>query len=249
MKKILILIIALLLALPSSAQLKERLRLGVHTGIDIGAASPWPVSKAVSGDDKLAATPKLRPAIGAWVGYKFDDKWSVNFEATYKTVALDATVVTLSQGQRFTDSGNKVLFKGKATTEMSFTMLELPLYVRYAINPKNAVMLGGYCSYITDGEFTAIAIQGTVVNADTPDELPKPTYEGELPPQVFDSSLRKLDIGWMAGYERKVTKRINATARFSMGLRDIFKPGENYLDYSMIHMRGTLTVGYRIFQQ
>ena len=34
------------------------------------------------------------------------------------------------------------------------------------------------------------------------------------------------------------------TARVSMGFKDIFRRGSNYLDYKMLHMRGTLMISY-----
>ncbi len=248
MKKIFFIIFCALTLSGSHAQQSESpIRFGAHLGIDLGAAIPWPVSDAIGTGDKMSAVPKVTPAIGAWFGYRVSDRWSVNVEATYKTVGMDATIVSLTKGQQFNQDGEKVLFRGKATTIMSFTMLEVPLYARFKIDSKNAVMLGGYFSYLVSGTFEARAIQGTVVNAATPDVLPSPVEEGDLPTQYFDSNLDTFDLGWTVGYERKITDRINASARFTMGLKDIFKPGENYLDYGMVHMRGTVTVGYRIF--
>ncbi len=248
MKKILFIILSVATIASSSAQQKSSpIRFGVHLGIDLGAAIPWPVSDAIGEGDKMSVVPNVSPGIGVWFGYRFDDRWSVNIEATYKTVGMDATIISLTKGQRFSQDGEKVLFRGKATTSMLFTMLEVPLYARFKINPNNAVVLGGYFSYLVSGKFEARAIQGTVVNASTPDALPSPVVEGDLPVQYFNSNLDTFDIGWTVGYERKISNRINASARFTMGLKDIFKPNENYLDYGMVHMRGTISVGYRIF--
>ncbi len=246
-KRIILLFIATLAFGSISAQSLDSIRFSAHLGVDIGAAVPWPLSKAVGDGDKLVAVPKVSPSIGISLGYNLHKNWSVNVEATYKSVALDATIVTLTNGQEFSDAGNKVLFRGKATTSMSFTMLEIPLYTRYAIDSKNAVLLGGYYSYIASAKFSALAIQGTVVNADTPDALPSPIYEGELPIQIFDNNLSNWDIGWLMGYERNITPKVSVSGHFIMGLKDIFKPGENYLSYSMLQMRGAITVSYRIY--
>ena len=37
---------------------------------------------------------------------------------------------------------------------------------------------------------------------------------------------------------------VKMTARFSMGFKDIFRRGSNYLEYKMLHMRGTVAVSY-----
>ncbi len=221
--------------------------MGIHTGIDVGAAAPWPLSKAIGGGDKMNATPHLSPAAGIWAEQKFNHHWSAVVEATYKTVALDAELITLKNGQKFKDDdGLNVTFYGRASTSMSFSMLEVPLYLKYKFNERNRVFVGGYYAWVFKSRFEAMAMDGRLENPEDPDDIVI-VYPRDPVDQSFNENLDKWDAGWLVGYERRIHKRVNVAGRFSMGVKDIFKKGENYLDYSMWNLRGTLTLTYQIF--
>ncbi|MFR9496644.1 MAG: outer membrane beta-barrel protein [Rikenellaceae bacterium] len=223
----------------------SRIKLGLHAGVDLGAAAPWPLSSAIGGGDRLTAVPKVTPSLGIVTGYIFNEKWSINTEVTYRTVGVNATIVTLEKGQNFTIDGEKVLFRGQATMSMSFSQMEVPLYARWDINQTNAVTLGLFYSYIAHGEFIASPIEGNIVSASTPDATPEPLTANSVPEQNFSSSLSNWDIGYQIGYERRIAEHLAIGGRFTMGVKDIFKPKEKYLDYSMLQMRGTLQLVYR----
>ncbi len=222
--------------------------IGIHTGLDIGGAVPWPLNKAIGDGDKMNATPNLSPAIGLSLHRDLNFCWSIVAEATYKTIALDAEIITLTKGQRFKDDNQlDVLFFGRAETSMSFSQLEFPVYLKYKISERNRVFLGGYYSHIFTGSsrFDATALDGRLQNPDDETDITivnpsDPAY------QNFNENLDNWDVGFLVGYERKVLKRFTLSGRFSAGFKDIFKPGENYLAYSMWNMRGTITLSYRI---
>ncbi len=221
------------------------MKLGVQVGVDLGAAAPWPLSTALSGNDRLAAVPHTTPAVGMVFGYIFNDKWSIGTEISYRTVGVDATIVTLDKGQMFTMAGDRVLFRGQATMSMAFSQMEVPLYARWDINHSNAVTLGLYYAYVANGKFIASPLEGSVVSAATPNATPEPLVPGSVPEQNFSSALSPWDVGYQVGYERRITEHMAIGGRFTMGVKDIFKPGEKYLDYSMLQMRGTLQLIYR----
>lgn len=246
MKKILVICLLLVFGMSaSSAQNDRKFNFGIHLGLDLGAAVPWPLAKAISGDDKMNAVPQLTPGLGLSGEYHFDDRWSAVAEATYKSVGLDASIITLNSGQKFKDDGLDVIFRGKAKTSMSFTMLEVPLSVKFKISENNRVFLGGYYAYIVNGKFNATAMSGYLENPEN-GEITVVNPSDPLK-QDFSANLRHWDIGWHMRYERKILNRLTLSGKFSMGLVDIFKRGENYLDYSMLNMRGTLALSYRLF--
>ena len=247
MKKILIAIFTIL-SLGASAQGWRDIHLGIHTGLDLGAAVPWPINKAIGGGDKMNATPHITPALGLSVEYQFLPRWSLVAEATYKTVALDASIITLRNGQKFQDDGFGVTFYGRAKMSMSFSMLEVPLYFKFKINDNNRVFLGGYYAYVADSKFVATAMDGRLEKDDQQGGTTVDIIKPDSPfVQDFDDNLDNWDTGFQVGYERKVWKKLTLSGRVSVGFKDIFKPNENYLDYSMWNMRGTLTLAYRIF--
>ncbi|MGL4364492.1 MAG: outer membrane beta-barrel protein [Bacteroidales bacterium] len=230
----------------TSLEQHKKFDIGVHTGLDIGGAVPFPLSTAIGGDDKMDAIPGLTPSVGLSGRYRITDRWSLTLEGTYKTVSLTANIVTLSTGQQFIIEGNKAIFKGKASTDMRFTMFEIPLYAQFSITENNRVLLGSYCTYIVNGRFTASALQGILENPEDPNDIA--VISPEAPQnQNFSSNLSKWDTGVILGYEYGITKRFNLSGRIIVGVKDIFKKGENYLAYSMLHMRGTVVVSFRLF--
>ena len=222
---------------------------GVHTGFDLGAAVPWPPGQAIGGGSKMSAVPHLTPAIGISYTTLFDRHWSLTAEATYKTVALDAKTWQSSQIFHDTDdAGNPTLleFRGTASAKMSFTMLEIPLFVRYTFSRENnRILLGGYYSRVFSATFDTSPYKGTLTNMHTGEV--EPIYPDEPYTQDFNSELDNWDAGVLIGYERRLAPRIMLSGRFMMGFKDIFKPGTGYFDYNMLHMRGTVTLSYYFF--
>lgn len=230
-----------------SAQSKResKFNFGVHTGFDVGGAVPWPLKEAVGGGNKMSATPHLVPEIGVGGGWNINNNWSLNAQVTYKTVSIDAKILTLRNGQKFKDGDLRVTFYGQASTSMMFRMLEFPVYLKYKIDEKNRVYAGGYASYLIKGKFVANAYNGRIENPDNGSiTIVKPDNPLE---NDFSENLGKLDVGMVLGYERKLLNRVFIDGRFTMGFKDIFKKGENYLDYSMWQMRGSVMVTYVLF--
>lgn len=244
MKKILFFCL-LVFSLKVSAQ-ENKFDFGIHVGLDLGAAVPWPLADAIGGDDKMNATPQITPGLGFSGELHFAKRWSATVEATYKTVGLDASIITLKSGQKFKDEGLDVIFYGKAKTTMSFTMLEAPFYLKFKVNENNRIFLGGYYAYIVNGKFEATAISGRIEHPNEPENI-EVVYPDDPLYQDFGPNLRSWDVGWLVGYERKIANRLTLSGRFSMGLKDIFKTNENYLEYKMLNMRGTLMLSYRFF--
>ena len=71
-----------------------------------------------------------------------------------------------------------------------------------------------------------------------------------LPP-AGGAMRRAVPCAWLRQWEDRsrqpaahLVARVKMTARFSMGFKDIFRRGSNYLEYKMLHMRGTVAVSY-----
>lgn len=234
--------------------------VGIHTGFDIGAAVPWPPGEAVGGGNKMSAVPRLSPALGFSYTTIFNKHWMLTVESTYKTVAMDAKTWVKSQLLYLKDANGNVegiqQFRGTAEAKMSFTMLEVPLYLKYTFRKGyDKVFLGGYYAYVIKGRFETIPKKGTIteLSVDPPHE---PTPDSTIPVtpesavvQNFDSSMDSWDAGFILGYERKLTSRVNLSGRFSMGFKDVFKPEDKYLDYAMLHMRGTVVLSYTFMRK
>ena len=230
---------------------------GVHTGIDIGAAVPWPPSN-LGGGMKMNAVPHLAPALGFSATARIDPRWSITVETTYKQLGIDAKARV--NNQKFKDpdppAGEEPLnvdFRGTVDIGMRFYMLEVPVYAGFSLGGNdNRIVLGLYYSHLFRGKFDAEPLKGVITRPERPEDDPDRyqlvTPDDEIGVQKFDTNMSSWDIGFMAGYEFKVTDRVHLGLRFAMGLKDIFKPSTKFLDYNMLHMRGSLVLSYKMFK-
>ena len=224
--------------------------VGVHAGIDIGGAVPYPPGKAIGGQNKMSATPRLTPALGLSYTTMFDRHWSAVVESTYKTVALDARTWVEQQGMRDPDDGTWQYFRGRADASMSFSMLEIPLYVRYSFGDgTNKVFLGGYYARVFKGKFETTPGPGMATPTPGDDKTWSVVNKGDMGTRNFDNGLDKWDAGIIVGYERRIINRVNLSGRFSAGFKDVFRRDSRYLEYAMFHMRGTLMLSYMFMRK
>lgn len=222
-------------------EVEYRFALGVQIGTDIGGALPFPFKNIPS---TFNPYPKLSPSLGAKFTFPIDRHWTMGAEATYKKVALDADARV--QDQRFQKGDIIASFTGTAEMGMEFTMLEIPLYFKYTFpNQKDRILAGAYAAWIINSKFDVFAKKGYITNKDGEFDADI-TEENEFN-MNFSSSMDKWDAGIILGYERKLFSRIDLGLRFMCGFKDIFKPDNQYFDYSMINMRGSLVISYNLF--
>ena len=221
--------------------------IGLQTGLDIGAAVPYPLS-AMGSDSKMSATPTLFPQLGLVATARVAPKWTVTMETTYKQVGVDAKA-RVSQ-QQFIDYDNpdlKINFRGSVEMSMSFSMLEIPIYAGYDLGGNEGrVILGAYYSRIFKGNFSARPLKGVLTPPDDPNDITE--VDKPMDTQYFDDNLSKWDWGLLAGYEMKIFDRATLAARLSMGMKDIFRSDARIFEYKMLHMRGTVVVAYKLFK-
>jgi hypothetical protein len=211
--------------------------LGVALGTDIGGAIPFP-PKNIPGD--INAYPRLNLSLGARVGYSFDSRRSLGTELNYKTVGMSADARV--GNQRFQDGDAIQYFTGTSRMRMSFTMLEVPVYGRYTFcGGKDVALLGGYWAWIMDGEFVTDPQKGFI--GSQPD-LWEANIDNAMEDMNFTSSLGRWDAGLVCGYERLMFNRCHIGLRMMFGMKDVFRHGNRYFDYRMLHMRGAVTLCY-----
>lgn len=219
-----------------------RFALGVQLGTDIGGAIPFPFRNVPS---PFNPYPQLYPSLGAKLSFPITKYWGVGAELTYKKVAIDADARI--ENQRFNDEKNDIIarFTGSAEMGMDFTMLEIPVYAKYTFhNQKDRLLFGAYFAYIMKGKFNIRVNEGYMMTDEG-------VYNGAIDDDPLDINfgdiLDNWDAGLVLGYERKLFSRIEIGLRVSCGLKDIFKPDNQYFDYKMLHMRGTLNLSYNLF--
>ena len=152
-------------------------------------------------------------------------------------------------GQGFGGEALVQYFTGEASIEMSFDVLEVPLYISYAFpkSERNRFLFGVYAAWVMRSRFVNVPIQGFVGSA--PDQVDLIINKGDKVPEEqcdFSSYLHRWDWGLIVGYEREVFHRFNVGVHLSCGMRDIFT--EPILTYNMTQIRGSVLFSYALWE-
>lgn len=220
-----------------------RFALGVQIGTDIGGALPFPFKHIPS---TFNPYPKLTPSLGAKFTFPVIPKWTLGVEATYKRIAMNADARVKDQRFESRTADNIIAyFTGSARMNMEFTMLEVPVYGKYTFrNGKDRILFGPYFAWVINSDFIVRPVKGFIGNEPGKVET---SQDVDKLPMNFSSSTDMWDIGVVGGYEREIFPRVEIGLRFMVGFKDIFKPDNQYFDYKMINMRGTIVVSYNLF--
>jgi len=210
-------------------------------GTDIGGAVPVPFD---AGGMQINAYPRITPSIGIALSYTYLYRWNVVAELTYKRIAMDADVRVTNQ--KFKGEGMVQYFTGTAEMNMSFTLLEVPLYVKYMFgnNRQHGIMLGGYFAYNLRPSFQTVAQKG--FNGPEPDVVESVITEPMI--MDFTSTLDKWDAGVLLGYQTRILNRVHFGLRALVALKDIFLPDSDFFDYKMYPMRGAIVLNYDLLR-
>lgn len=228
----------------NDTNLPRRISFGILVQTDIGGAIPVPFKYIPK---QFNPYPQLNIALGILGEIKLKNGWSLGANLSYKTVGMKAD--SRVSNQKFNDVENGLLqyFTGTASMEMSFTMLEVPIYAKYTFKNKvSKVLFGTFFSYNLKTKFRVNASKGYA--GDRPNFAGIIVEEGGEPLVMnFSSSLRNFDVGIMVGYEHNIFKNFDVGLRLSCGLFDIFQKGVDFFDYKMLNMRGSVVLSYILF--
>jgi hypothetical protein len=208
-------------------------------GTDIGGAIPIPF-----GSQKINAFPRLSPSIGVSFGYTYQYRWNLCVELTYKRIAMDADARV--SNQKFKGEGMVQFFTGTAEMNMSFTLIEIPLYVKYMFgaNRQHGAAIGGYFAKNLKTTFVSTAVKGFTGPLS---DVVESTISAPMV-MDFSSTLDTWDAGIMLGYSSRVYNSVNMGVNFLIGCKDIFTPGSDFFDYKMVPIRGSITLNYNLFR-
>ncbi len=209
-------------------------------GIDMGMAIPIPLS-AVPGDAEVK--PRLMPTVGVGAQRYFSDKWSFGLEINYHILSIDGTVNVVSQPFWSDDRSYATYFSGEANTSTELRFLEFPLIAQYHINEHWALHMGAYYSVILNAKLETEGKNGWLsTNKDDTDNAPLPGTQNMF--SSLNDELDNFDIGGLLGATYSISPRLNIWGRFNVGLKSIFKPDFNNIDYEMYQMRFSMGTSY-----
>lgn len=218
--------------------------IGIRVGTDIGGALPFPFSNIPS-----EFAPKIRPklTLGAEVIWPVSKRFTVTAEVNYKTVAIDAEAFVEEQFFQTEDLNNNepVFFTGMADMNMSFSMIEIPVYAEYLFSGgRNRLLFGGYYSINKKQKFDVVAKKGYMQVSKGDEDVMSLNTNFTM---SFTDDLDSWDAGVLFGFERRIVENLSVNGKVHIGLKSIFTSGFEKLEYKMYQMRLAVGITYEIF--
>ena len=200
--------------------------LTVQVGTDIGGAIPVPFSYI---PDVFVPTPKVLPNVGVRYGIVLPKGWSLGAEVNYKHVEMAADAIVLNMRASLpgmgADGADMVqYFSGRASMDMAFDIMEVPVYVRYRFNGRGGhnILFGGYGAWVISSRFTNDPVNGFI--GSDPNEVDMiVTPEAQIPADQKDFSryMSKWDAGLLVGYENSFFKRIRVGLQYQLLIQNM----------------------------
>lgn len=213
-------------------------------GIDLGAVIPYPTSKIPDG---AKFTPKVTPSFGISFQYTLHPKWNVGLDINHHTLAFKGNANVVSQPFWSDDREYVFYFTGEAKTNVKLQFIEIPLSFYYRLSPKSSLVLGLYFSKILKGRFDTEGNKGWIsASKEDTDNAPLPGKQHTR--YSFSDNLTSTDFGVLLGYQYQIHKRFLLSGKLNLGLKSIFKPEFQNLDYEMYQFRANISAAYILFQ-
>lgn len=212
-------------------------------GVDVGGAIPIPVSDKPGG---VAGSPKIMPSLGMGFQYALKQKWHAAIEVNYHNLSFSAEGPVRSQPFYFDNNTDVLYFSGDTYTDVELRFVEFPLLFAYQISTNWTIMLGAYYSRIIEGRFDTEGKNGVL----SPDK--DITDNAALPGTAkasysFSDELDVNDYGFLLGYKYMLNHKLFFWGRFTMGVKSIFVPEFENIDYELYQMRLNVGVSYIFF--
>jgi hypothetical protein len=219
---------------------EHRWKFAASGGLDVGMTIPVPMS-AVPGDAEVK--PRLMPTAGVGAQRCFSEKWSMGLEMNYHILSIDGTVNVVSQPFWSDDRSYATYFSGEANTSTELRFLEFPLTAHFQMNERWALHLGGYYSLILNAKLETEGKNGWLsTNKEDTDNAPLPGTQNTY--YSFNEDLDSYDLGVLWGMTYNASARLRIWGRFNVGLKSIFKPDFNNIDYEMYQLRFSMGIAY-----
>ena len=210
-----------------------RWKLSPILGLDMGGTIPIPLSEM---PDDAEATPLIKPTMGIGLHYNLNKRLDLGAEVNYHNLSLEANVNVISQAFWSDDRSYATYFTGEAYTNTELRFIELPVTATYHLGKRWSLVFGAYYSRILKGVLDSEGKNGWIsVNKEDTDNAPLPGTQNTS--FSFNDDLDTYDLGGLLGYQFKIGERMSLWGRLNVGLKSIFKPEFQNIDYDMYQFR------------
>lgn len=254
MKRVLIILLAVLITSEISAQINDTDRnlikaalkgwhIRLSAGYNIGGTAPLPLPREIRGIESY--NPGLNLSIEGSVEKRFyQTPWGIRcgIRLEKKGMTTNAETKNYHMEAWNTDGSGQVIgsFTGKVKTSVNNTYLSIPVLATYSIGNRWKVSAGAYASYLLDGEFTGSAYDGYIRNIDPTGEYATVTraeYD-------FSSDIRKFNWGIQAGGEYAAYKHLAVFANLQWSMSGIFPSDYGSVTFALYPIYGTIGFHY-----
>lgn len=217
--------LAVLLSLWVGVAEAQQMEFGLKGGLNIG--TPYGVAeKGASGSLGVG------PLIGMYFAYDMGNRWTLNGEflysmkgAKFNTPVSGDTIYRYNTITPTDTIASEVhtIYRGTVDGKFDNKYLDIPLFASYQVSRRFKLNIGGYFSYLLDGNNSGTAD----IEVGDPNS-PFTSVTGE----PFDQSdeLHQWDYGFLFGATYITDRRINFGASMTTGLRTIYEKNYKYID-------------------
>lgn len=217
----------------------------VNAGINIGGASPLPLSAEIR--EINSYKPHLNLQIGTSITKWLDKnhKWAVMSGFRLESKGMEANATVKNYGMEIIQDGKKLSGKwtGHVQTKYSTQQLTVPVVAVYQINERWKVNLGPYVAYAFTNSFDGYVYDGYLREGDPTGN--KVSFEDESKATYdFGDNLRRFQWGVQCGGSWRAFNRLSVNANLTWGVNDIFEGSFKTVSFNMYPIYFNVGFGY-----
>ena len=254
MKKIYILLVLTLICFAAQDVNAAKVRVGdknsetttdkfvfaAKAGFNLGGTAPMGLPAEIRSLNSFK--PTFSFSIAGTAQYNFNNKWGLQSGIKFdiKGMQTDASVKNYQLVVSMDGSTVEGVFTGDVTTKVHNSYITIPLLAVYNISPRWDIKVGGYASFMVDGEFS-----GTAKNGYMRDGSPiGPRVDGVDAVYDFSDDMRKVDAGVQVGVDFIPYKHLLISGDLTWGCLPLFKSDFTAMSFDMYNVYFNIGFGY-----
>lgn len=219
--------------------------LDIRAGIDLGGTTPLPLPAEIRVINGYS--PLLRPAVEAGATSFISDRWGLRAALRFEIKGMTTSATVKSYSMVITgDDGNSLsgYWTGDVDTQVSNTLLTVPVNAAFKASEKFSIYLGPYVSFLLKGRFGGDVYNGYLREGSPVGE--KISFcDGASNSYEFSDDYKRVQLGVSLAADYNINRHILLTAGLNWGLSNVFKSSFKTISFNMYPIYGNIAVGYR----
>ncbi|MBR5241354.1 MAG: PorT family protein [Muribaculaceae bacterium] len=218
----------------------DKFVFAAKAGFNLGGTAPMSLPAEIRAINSFK--PTFSFSISGTAQYNFNNKWGLQSGIKFdiKGMQTDASVKNYQLVVSMDGSTVEGVFTGDVTTKVHNSYITIPLLAVYNISPRWDIKVGGYASFMVDGEFS-----GTAKNGYMRDGSPiGPRVDGVDAVYDFSDDMRKVDAGVQVGVDFIPYKHLLISGDLTWGCLPLFKSDFTAMSFDMYNVYFNIGFGY-----